>query len=685
MSLSSEGIEGEEGVEDGSERKRKVREWEELRSSTRESRISTALQQEACKAIWEEALKKTQKLLKSAGIPTKVEVELQITTPTQEKRRKIMSEKEEGSGLFDWKTIPVAHQTDQFTTEEDLQKMIKRASFVCTKYAIPSRARDALLSSTRSPIKGKMIAKEQKSILEVMKEKLPLHVVDGVDCAWICPKQLVELVMGQLVDFDKREVRIVFSGDGRSIRKKPSVALFLKFIIRREDSRKTKWVFPFLLGKGKEKAENLAFMMTLVREKLKDLNGHIVQLRNGRHCKVKMEVCADGKFLNMVLGLEGHTGSFSCPFCMLQKSQWSQAMFEKFLIDPSDYERKSIDELFVLKKETMHCSKHKNSRTCREQGSKDVGAHGRRVGYAQLLKGMNFQLEDLVVDELHMFLRLFDGLLDRLLFYIEAHDIEHQFEELVDKKIPGVVFHLESGVTKKGEQCWSPLNGDMAWKLMEGLIMIDPSTSECVMREIFLHGKNMLASSQKEKESHDYYCTLKFSFEALKEIMSFLREEKSLIRNIYQLRVLAIAYCQRLILFFGPRIANGWYFHILGCHLFDILKRHDGSILDYSCAAQERVNGIHGKLLINCVIQQNSSVEILQIVLRSLYFSFFDEEKSSSPLHQYPKIRSSVPFNPSVTPSLLKRDCMDSVVEKKTSLKKNRQQFFNELGKSHFL
>lgn len=647
---------------------RKRVEWEKKASATREKEVSNFWNSDEVVSILKSTQQSLYETLKRKGIPLEeLEIITSLKTPTDEVRKRRVSFTPLHNSFE--MTVERSERKDKWKAKnlqeaDEHHRDVKRTAYYCTIMHVSSRCRDGLLSASNAPVSGSEVTNVLKLIDEGMERFLPLKCIVGTDCAYISPIQLVEMVV-KGTGYDKPTLEVVFSGDGRRIQRTSSIAFFLKFNIKENESRKTKWVFPIVIGKGKEKAENLEKMMELVGEELAQISAHVVTLDNGSKVETSLKVCADGKFLLSILGMKGANGRMSCPFCMLKKDHWAYAMFpEKFGIGAHSYARKSLQELFIYKQsDVMHCSQHANAKTCRTAGGKtECEAHGKKKGRSNLLKFLGVSLEDIVLDELHMFMRLFEHLLDRLLYYLEVHDLEEEFEQLVSEKMKGVTFHLEDGETEEGLQCWSPLNGDMCWRLLHGLTMINEETGECLMADIFYVGqRSMMTVPETRAHSEAYFKVLKFCFIALKDLFHFLHHKEGPVSNLEQFQALATMYCREQIKFFGKDIANGWYFHILGCHLTDILHQCNGSILRFSCSAQERLNGTHSKMFMNCVVKQNSSFGIMKGVRRMLYYEFFDSSGAKDAKHQYPSERKEASQATSSGESMERKSKLDEV------------------------
>jgi len=511
--------------------------WEEMSPKSHQNKLSNFWKLQVL-PMMRHLQRKIINLGAQKGIPLEsLLLTIELTTKTQERRREKLH------------FPPYMGSRDKEEKDRNVWDLSKCIAYTCNSNQISSRARDALLSACGSPIKGYQVKEMLKKIDLGMDIFLPIQKGDpSVDFAFISPSKLVECIMTQ-ANFSNPEIEIVFSGDGRVVRKVSSVALFLKILINTEDSGKTKWVFPFAIGKGKEKAQNLQYMMKHVTDDLKKIaNNFSITTLSQKTVTCKLKFCADGKFLLAIMGMQSATGDQCCPFCILSKKQWAEAIMPTCQFNPKDYHRKSLNLLTHFKNNGMHCIHHRSVKTCSQAANSSSSAevvHGRKMKLPNLLENIGLQLSDIVLDELHMFMRLFDNLLDRLLYYLEDYDLEQEFEKLCETKMNGVTFHLEDGLTEEGLQSWSYLNGEMAWKLLEGLIQNDPNNDgECVMASIFYVGKrSALLEREKRKRSEKYYTVLKICFTALHDIFLFLRHKDGPIKSIEQYQAKVSEFC----------------------------------------------------------------------------------------------------------------------------------------------
>jgi len=71
-----------------------------------------------------------------------------------------------------------------------------------------------------------------------------------------------------------------------------------------------------------------------------------------------------------------------------------------------------------------------------------------------LLSGF-IDLSSIYIDELHLFLRLWDLIIDIFLGHVEFYDKENDLTEFAN--IIGITFYVLDGMDKDGYQMWTPL------------------------------------------------------------------------------------------------------------------------------------------------------------------------------------------------------------------------------------
>jgi len=426
-----------------------MKDWHELCLQRRENVVSTAWK-EVKELITTSALK----IFKKHRIMVHTfHLTIDFNTITDETRH------------WDWSN----HEQDECTVckqkrdgqKDKLALDAKRVLFVATRNSISTRSLQDLLSNANGDLRYCLIRSLRKSVDDEICCFLPIFpVADGVDAAYFNIQNLLNLVLPKLSlpHTPDRIIRLSFSGDGRVSRRMHSILFTLKVVTANHQS--TQNCFPVAVARGNEKYENVKIVLNKLYSDLKALKTLSVVVHEGEEpWTLSLSLCCDGKFLLTIMGLIGASGDQSCPFCLVPKSMWEQIPFG--LIDCSQYLRHSMKKLNQMRNESIPCLKHTSSlQYCKGAN------HG--IKEKNLIEDL-FELEDIVIDELHLFIRLFDSILHQLLCYIEAFDLENNLEAIAAEI--GVVFHvLDSITTKEGYQSWTLLTGGKSEILLEGLI-----------------------------------------------------------------------------------------------------------------------------------------------------------------------------------------------------------------------
>jgi hypothetical protein len=343
-----------------------------------------------------------------------------------------------------------------------------------------------------------------------------------------------------------------------------------------------------------------------------------------RQGRCRFLFCSDGKFLNCVLGMSGAIGTFSCPFCFVPNTMWGAVHAQK--LSASDHLRESF---MLMSRPTHNCPKH----PLRCKGD----PHG--CERENLLMGL-FELEDVFLDELHLFLRLWDLLLNILLGYVEPFYREDALESAA-KKV-GVCFHLLDGLDSKDYQLWTPLTGDKSKMLLDGFVK-----HKDTMREVFLvdeQAKLLITDSEEElkdkKEAHEMMFESIYSlFAHFQKIVDFIRDDRETLTSVQEFENEVDVFIEELYSGWGEAIKKGWYLHMLKSHVPAQMERLGGTINLCSCSAQERLNGKHTRLLLHCIQKQDSSEQLFVKEKSVIYFDLNQDKAKKR--NQYKKGKTS--------------------------------------------
>lgn len=282
--------------------------------------------------------------------------------------------------------------------------------------AISTRTLQDILSASDSSVKAWRVwqlKKEQNSELDRLVPILQLKV--GYDAFYISPEKLLKYILPGMYangEVEGNNLTVSLSGDGRNmkiLREQGSIIVSLK--ISTGSSHETKYLFPIALARGKEKRENIELIMHRLRADLMRLKHYGVRIGE-RRIQIRLTFCSDGKFLLLVLGLQSANGKFSCPYCVLHKDHWVKCLYNR------DYDLRNEERSPTNLARRIgggHCYVHASDQICA------ASTHGKVR--ENLLDGL-IEPSNIFIDELHLFLRLWDLTIFYLLAFCEHYSLE---------------------------------------------------------------------------------------------------------------------------------------------------------------------------------------------------------------------------------------------------------------------
>ena len=397
-------------------RKQRLRPLPELKKSQR-AVVLRSLQADLIKDIHSLAEKWKELLAsRSVQLPT-IKLDCNLTLPlgslNLEKRIRVLVE----LGIIDvvytqWKTRQVEDEGEQ----TELQVTHGILNTLC-HLGVSTRSLQDILSVSQSPVKAYKVWQLKKQLQKELDQVVPIHPLkEGCDAYYIDPEKLLRYILPGMLqrgELKTDTITVCISGDGRNmniLREKSSIIISLKLSFG--DNNSTKYLLPIALARGKESRENIELIMSRLRPSLSRIKTHGIRVFQQKVISVRLAFCSDGKFLLLTLGIHAANGKFSCPFCVLKKDFWL-----KFL-EPCDEENsKNLRRSSDLRKRrgAGPCPAHTSMQTC------GASAHGAEK--ENLIAGL-IEQENIFIDELHLFLRLWDLAMDYLLSYCENYSIE---------------------------------------------------------------------------------------------------------------------------------------------------------------------------------------------------------------------------------------------------------------------
>jgi len=254
------------------------------------------------------------------------------------------------------------------TLTDDHRIAGKKLLYMKLKHSMSSRCLQDFLAVVGVKWKAWSIKKLQRDIEEEMASCMIIYETQNkqMDAAFFNPLQMLRSILPQ-ISFSAAQLEISLSGDGRRARRYSGVVLSLKLLLNEKENQLTKWVLPFAVAKGSERRQNLEFLLEAVNPYLRQIPMSKFSVSHSS-IEILLRFCSDGKFQLLVMGLVAANGTASCPYCVLPKEQWADAIYGD--IDANLYLRKSSKELSKLKNDHLMCPAHVSVRSCHSVKSK---------------------------------------------------------------------------------------------------------------------------------------------------------------------------------------------------------------------------------------------------------------------------------------------------------------------------
>ena len=383
---------------------------------TQRSRVLASTEDDLLKEIMELSKRWNERMGKRCiEIPT-LEIICNMTIPLQEhklyKRIRVLSD----CGVIDVSSSCWRKEKPADDAESDINTAHSILYTYCHR-GIATRTLQDVLSACGSKVKAHTVWNLKKQLNFELDQRVPIQQLKpGSDAFYIDPEKLLKYILPGLVERGEirgSQITICISGDGRNmniLREKASIIISLKIALG--DSHSTKYLLPIALARGKECRENIALIMSALKESLQRVKRSGVAVFQRRIVAVRWTFCSDGKFLLMALGIHAANGKFSCPYCVLKKDFWIKSLeystmtLAENLRSPHDLSKRRGQDC---------CPAHPTIQACR------ASTHG--ADKSNLLEGI-VDMNNVFIDELHLFLRLWDAALDYILAYCEHYSIE---------------------------------------------------------------------------------------------------------------------------------------------------------------------------------------------------------------------------------------------------------------------
>jgi len=224
-----------------------------------------------------------------------------------------------------------------------------------------------------------------------------------------CFASMLKELVGKFLDSNPSHditcpIKVKISGDGAKMSRTTTFMILSFSLLQSGDFGSSKGNHTIAIVNGPESYDTLDVSF---REIIKDINNHVkskpIEIEKN---KVPLEFFLGGdlKFLLLSMGLSGATSDFACLWCKVHKSKrWDMAPnLDYYYSDKVKRTLKSIKEC---------CTKSKENYCCINPPLFDI------------------ELDNVVLDELHMMLRVTDRLLENLIIEVMEKDSKEDFNK----------------------------------------------------------------------------------------------------------------------------------------------------------------------------------------------------------------------------------------------------------------
>jgi len=471
-------------------------------------------------------------------------------------------------------------------TEEEIALIVRRVAKIRDTHNLPLRGVSKILgkAGTNSHAKAHVIQKFIKDVNNEMERDIQ-KTYDG-EVVSVNVKDLLRYLISKTYKDQTwtqlRSLDIKISGDGRNSSRRLPYVLITITIIQSGNLFSDESCYTVALTRSREGREPIESVLRPILQQFSKINTKNGLKINQRRIKLQLYLCADWKFLALVLGLNSANSDWFCLWCLCQKeerphttTEWSEHL-------------RSIDNM-----KGGACTDEK----CKRGETGATHTHG--VNASCLLSSDIFQLENVILDVLHQRLRVSDVLINGLIEYVTSRKKGHLLTEECAKL--NITFEKLKSVNKKtGAAEWTPLDGKEKKKLLESLDLDQ-------LLEGHLRKDKFIKMWQIYNVMDDYLNSEKpigddLVIQDVEEYESFAWKFFLLVRKVL-----------------GEKKVTP-YIHALVYHVPDMLRKH-GNIAKFSCSAQELKNKTQTRVLTHQTVNTFTAHQILQQEHRKLWYN----------------------------------------------------------------
>lgn len=404
--------------------------------------------------------------------------------------------------------------------------------------------RMALLEKVRSHVPPLSAIKQERRSQNKEIKVIQIPKAKQADGAWRSVRDVLQYLIAipevkDAIKKDGSKIKLRFAADGRRTSKRIGTVMAV-FNILCENKATYEYQYTLALYNGKEDYEELKACLGHTFQEIDELKAEGVSI-DGEHFDVEWYCCSDWKFLALVYGLNGASSKYFCIWCYCCKDQ-----INNLDIDDWPIERKLSECTWLCQHSTTAA----------------------RKGY-KMPPLLNIPFEFVVVDTLHLFLRIMGVLFHQVVEVVVNNDCPDILSKEMERIQVEFKFYDEyNRLAEKTETKWTSLNGKELQKVLEKLdiknVMEAVGTKDAEGIDNLWKGfQTLMQALQVQENDPDYLEPQRFK--------TYVREWGKLFLEMY----------------YDDDITP--YIHTFVYHVPQFLEMH-GTLMQFNCQPVEKKN-----------------------------------------------------------------------------------------------
>ena len=336
--------------------------------------------------------------------------------------------------------LELQKNTGSSLSDEDKTK-IEQVLFLLDKFCVGDSFYHELTMTVNGLPKSYLVKQRRDQLNEICHIDPTPGSAEGAQMSFtgLLRARVQDLISREKINWKQHSIQEKTSGDGTRMTRNSCFILISFSLLQAEDDVMSSSNHTIATVKGSESYDTLKEAFGLVFSKINDTikKGHIVA--NESQYNVEFFLGGDYKFLLIMMGMKGATSIYSCLWCKIAKDcRWK--------MDLNLYYYNTPPLLRTL-----------------EEMSKMAQKKGKQEKYScEHEPLLNIDLDHVVLDELHLLLRIMDVLINNLVIEAVEWDRKENFNKRKADQKDSHIKTLQSTIRSCGIsfEIWEKTNGD---------------------------------------------------------------------------------------------------------------------------------------------------------------------------------------------------------------------------------